>query len=158
MRTNPNTSLCLADACTLSQQTRPIQLAELCRWLLKTDIRLSACFSMDMQNTGFFGGQSKVEEQTASSGSGPGLGSGSGSASGSDGDGIGDILPSRSPTEACDEVSGTLAGLATPAPRVCWRRPLSCTLAEPPPPGSISQTFAARVLPEMRLMTHVTQR
>lgn len=146
----------------LRQQTRPIQLAELCRWLLKTDIRLSACFSMDMQNTGLFGGLSKVEAQTtlSESGSEPGSGPGSGPgpASTSTGDGGEGTSSSSLPHGGKDESPGTGPGVDTPTPRVCWRRPLSGTLAEPPPPGSISQKFAAHVLPDLRLMSHVVQR
>lgn len=144
-------------ACMLSlpQKPRPIPRAELCRWLLKTDIRLSACFSMDMQNNGFFGDLSKAGTQAPRSR--PRSESGEGSPS--DDDSRGPALSSSPPHGGgYNGVPGTEAGLVTPAPRICWLRQLSGTLAEPPPPGPISQQFAARVLPDVSLMMHVTQR
>eukprot|EP00752_Nemacystus_decipiens_P005072 g4603.t1 len=134
----------------LWKHTRPIQQAELCRWLLKTEVRLLACFSMDMQNTGFPGNQSKAEAQA--------MPRGARLASEPDGDDSGGLSSGIPPHGGDDDVPGTLAGLGAPAPRVCWRRPVQGTLAEPPPPGSMSETFAARLLPDMRLMMHATQR
>ena len=126
------------------------------RWLLKTDIRLLACFSMDMQNNGCFGGLVEAETVTAL----PGPGSGLRSTSGSDGDddGGGDAVPSSLPHVECTGAPGTRAGRDTPAPRVGRCRSLSRTVAEPLPPGPISQQFAARVLRRANLMMHVTKR
>lgn len=142
----------------LTQQSIPFQEEELCRWLVQTDIRLSAYFSMDMQNAASHGDLSKAEIQPTLSGAGPESGSRSGSAPGSDGDGSGDLSSNSAPHGGTDEVPGKGAGLGTPALRVCRRRPPSGTLAEPPPPGPISQKFAAQILPDVNLMLHATQR
>ena len=139
-----------------SQQTKPLQPAELCRWLVKTGIRLSACFSMDMQNSVHFGNQCNAEAKAALSGPGPGLGSEP--LLGSDGGGNGGLFSNNPPHGGHGEVSRSPTWPNTPLPRVCWRRPFPCTWIGPPPPGSISEKFAASVLPDMRLMKDVMER
>ncbi|CAN0544287.1 unnamed protein product, partial [Ectocarpus sp. 12 AP-2014] len=42
------------ESCTMAKEPRLIHQKDLCRWLLKTDIRLTACFSMDMLDKGAF--------------------------------------------------------------------------------------------------------
>eukprot|EP00752_Nemacystus_decipiens_P005075 g4606.t1 len=143
-----------SEAVNLVKKPRPIPQAELCRWLLKTDIRLSACFSMDMQNNGFFGDLRKAGARTPCSQPRPD--SGEGPASGYHDDGGQGVPSSNPPHGGYSDVPGAEAELNEPAPRICWLRQLSGT-AEPPPPGPISQKFAARVLPDMNLMMHVTQ-
>ena len=132
---------------SLQQEPRLIQQADLCRWLLKTDIRMAACFSLDMQNNGF--------------GCAPEPGPAPGSASEEPGcDGSVDLSANTTsqPHVVYDEVPAT--GADSPAARtaVMLRQMPGATLAEPPPPGPMSQKFAAEVLPDVNLMMHATQR
>eukprot|EP00903_Cladosiphon_okamuranus_P014223 g13214.t1 len=116
-----------------AEEPLPSQQAELCRWLLKTDVRSLACFSMDLHNSGFLGYLSKAETHTPFPG------------------------PETESSSRYDQVPGAGSGLDTHAPRVCCRRRLSSTSADPPPLGPISQKFAARILRDVNVMMHVTQ-
>lgn len=109
---------------------------------------------MDMQNAGSYGDLDEAGERSACSGPEPESAVGSGP----EGDGSGDPVSSTPPFVEYNDIRGTGAGLDTPAPRVCRRRPHSDTLAEPPPPGPISQKFAAQILPDISMMMHATQR
>lgn len=145
-----------ASVCPLLQEPRPIRKDELCRWLIKTDIRVSACFSMDMQTSGFFANLSKGGIQSPCTGPETATGSGSGSEFGSNSS---RDLSSRDPPHVLyDGVPETGAGLNTSAPRICWHRHSSGTLEAPPPPGPMSQKFAAKLVPDLNLMMHAIQR
>ena len=124
------------------QDPRIFHRAELCRWLLKTDIRMSACFSMDMHDKDTF----------TESGNSPLLGLGaapssSGGAGGaiSSGEG-GDELPNRPPHVVYDR-------------RMCrFGYKVLENSEEPPPPGEMSRKFAAEVMPECQLLMKAMQR
>lgn len=125
------------------------------RWLLKTDVRLNACFVLDIQNnSGISGDSNKVEAHPPCCEPGPASGSGP------DEDIDGDFFSDSSPHVVHDEaVPGRRAGgLETPVPRSCTLRQPLGTSAEPPPPGPISKKFAAQALLEMKAMIHVMQR
>ena len=136
----------------------PTQRAELCRWLLKTDVRLLSCFSMDMQNNGFLDVMSKAETQAVLRGPATESAPVSGSAPGSDGDGSGGALPGHRPHAVCGGGPGTGAGIEAYGPRVRRRRWQLSSLTESPPPGPTSKKFTARILEDANLVMHVTQR
>eukprot|EP00903_Cladosiphon_okamuranus_P014222 g13213.t1 len=131
---------------SLSKEPKLLQQAELCRWLLKTDIRLAACFSLDMQNMGFFAQPPGVAD------------SGSRFASEPDGDGNVSLSSNGPPHVVYDEVPET--GPDSPAERIVMLRQtneMMDTLLEPPPPGPMSLKFAAQVMPDVNLMLTATQ-
>ncbi len=128
-------------ACYPEQDSRVFQQAELCRWLLKTDIRLAACFSIDMLDNGALNQNVNITlPGSAFSGRGGGYGA-------TDGGGGGGRLSGNSrPHVMYDEHEATETD--------------SCmeTSPEPPHPGEMSHRFAAQVLPECQMLMNVTQR
>lgn len=143
----PHTPVCV-HVCTYAlrvQEPRLIPQDELCRWLLKTDIRMAACFSLDMQNLGVFGQVPGASDS----------GSGS-SASEPRGDGNVGLSSNSPPHVVYDDVPET--GPDSPAARIILLRRMGNSLTEPPPPGPMSQKFASQIMPDVNLMMAATQR
>ena len=132
----------------LEQDPRIFQKAELCRWLVKTDIRLAACFSMDMHKGAINENGDSPSPATATSVSGSdGVVNGGDEAGG---------VSTTSPHVVYDEGMGE-ANAVSAASGFDYIN-ISRNSSEPPPPGEISRKFAADVFPECHLLTSVTER
>ena len=130
----------------------------MCRWVLKTDLRMAVCFSLDMLNTGVF----EKAPPGSESGPGPGLGSAS------EPDGEGTVDPSSNsnnnnnsnspPHWVLDEMPSERPD--SPQARLTMLRQMTdcVALESPPPPGPMSRKFAAEVLPDVNVMMHASQR
>jgi len=145
----------LADAgvalspCThdLGQDPKLFHQDELCRWLLKTDLRLAACFSMDMHDKGAF------KETSTPPVPGPAYSANSG------GRGGGELSTSIPPHLVYDDAVAVAVAEERIAREVCgfgYKR-LENT-PEPPPPGERSLKLAAAVLPDFRMLMKGTER
>jgi len=132
------------------QDPRIFQQAELCRWLLKTDIRMSACFAMDMHQQGAFK-EKRYTPSAGSASSGPVGGGGTIKV----GDRDDELSMARPPHAMCDEGEAE----ENAARNNCRHGSNVLDSApQPPPPGEMSRKFAADVSPECHLLLNATQR
>ncbi|CAM9794065.1 unnamed protein product [Ectocarpus sp. 4 AP-2014] len=148
------------ESCTMAKEPRLVHQKDFCRWLLKADIRLTACFSMDMLDKGAFNDDSSDVGRYArweGDGSSPGEGGGVGPQ---------DIGATRNPGLSAqphvvyDEVKGgssPMTGVGAANTPTCFSLRSFDQSTEPPPPGEMSLKFAAELLPECDLMVHATQ-
>ena len=126
-----------------------IQQAELCRWLLKTDMRMTACFRVDMYQQGAFNEK----------GSTPLPGSASSRSGGGDEGTVcdrGDEVLNISPPHAMSDEEATEENAA----RSMCEDGFTVLEGPPqaPPPGEMSARFAADLSPECQLLLNAMQR
>lgn len=126
------------------------QQAELFRWLVKTDIRLAACMSMDMHKSAVNENGDSPSPATATSVPGCGYGAVDG------GDGADDFSTENPRHVVYDEERVEENAASEMTGFGCIN--ISRSSWEPPPPGENSLKFAADVFPECQLLTSVTQR
>lgn len=124
----------------LEQDPRLFQQAELFRWLVKTDIRLAACLSMDMYKSAI--------NENVDTGRGDGAINGDGGADGCSTKNPPDVEYDEGMTEA--NAASSIAGFDYIN--------VSQTSSEPPRPGEISRKFTTDVFPERHLLMGITQR
>ncbi len=130
----------------LEQGPRLIQQAELFRWLVKTDIRLAACFSVDMYRSASTEDGNTPLRETAS----PVVGGSDGAING--GGGAVQLSTKRPPHVVYDE------GVAEASTAGLGHINGLGNSPEPPPPGRMSRKFAADILPECQLLGKIAQR
>ncbi|CAM9279340.1 unnamed protein product, partial [Ectocarpus sp. 8 AP-2014] len=147
------------ESCAMAKEPRLIHQKDLCRWLLKADIRLTACFSVDMLDKGAFNEDSSDVGRYA-------RWEGDGSPPGEDGGGPQDVGATRNPGLSArphvvyDEGKGgasPMTGAGAANTPTCFSLRSFDQSTEPPPPGEMSLKFAAELLPECDLMVHATQ-